>query len=48
MPDGEGVPTLIQIAKTSKDPETKKQAMQTLEHSRDPRALTFFEDVLKH
>jgi hypothetical protein len=48
MPDGEGVPTLIQIAKTAKDPETKKQAMQTLEHSRDPRALTFFEDVLKH
>jgi hypothetical protein len=48
MPDGEGVPTLIQIAKNSKDPETKKQAMQTLEHSRDPRALNFFEDVLKH
>jgi hypothetical protein len=48
MPEGEGVPTLIQIAKTSKDPETRKQAMQTLEHSRDPRALTFFEDVLKH
>lgn len=48
MPDGEGVPTLILIAKSSKDPETKKQAMQTLEHSRDPRALTFFEDVLKH
>jgi hypothetical protein len=48
MPDGEGVPTLIQIAKTAKDPETKKQAMQTLEHSKDPRALNFFEDVLKH
>lgn len=48
MPDGEGVPTLIAIAKSSKDMETRKQAMQTLEHSRDPRALTFFEDVLKH
>ena len=48
MPDGEGVPTLIRIAKTSSDQEVRKQAMQTLEHSRDPRALTFFEDVLKH
>jgi hypothetical protein len=47
MPDGEGVPTLIQIAKSSKDPEIRKQAMTSLEHSRDPRALTFFEDVLK-
>jgi HEAT repeats len=47
MPDGEGVPTLIQMAKASKDVEMRKQAMQTLEHSRDPRALTFFEDVLK-
>lgn len=47
MPDGEGVPTLIQIAKTSKDAEMRKQAMTSLEHSRDPRALSFFEDVLK-
>jgi len=47
MPDGEGVPVLIQMAKSERDPETKKQAMQSLQHSRDPRALAFFEDVLK-
>jgi HEAT repeat protein len=48
MPDGEGVPTLIRLAKTAKDDDTRKQAMQSLEHSRDPRTLTFFEEVLKH
>jgi hypothetical protein len=47
MPDGEGVPVLIQMAKTGRDAEMKKQAMQSLQHSRDPRALAFFEDVLK-
>lgn len=47
MPDGEGVPALIELARTQRDPEMKKQAMQSLQHSRDPRALAFFEDVLK-
>jgi hypothetical protein len=47
MPDGEGVPVLIQMAKTQRDPEMRKQAMTSLEHTRDPRALAFFEDVLK-
>jgi HEAT repeat protein len=47
MPDGEGVPVLIRLAKTQRDPEMRKQAMQSLQHSRDPRALAFFEDVLK-
>jgi hypothetical protein len=47
MPDGEGVPVLIQMAKTQRDPELRKQAMNSLQHSRDPRALAFFEDILK-
>jgi hypothetical protein len=47
MPDGEGVPVLIQMARTQRDPEMRKQAMTSLQHSRDPRALAFFEDVLK-
>jgi hypothetical protein len=47
MPDGVGVPALIEIAKSQRDPELRKQAMQALQHSRDPRALAFFEDVLK-
>jgi hypothetical protein len=47
MPDGEGIPLLIQIAKTTKDNEIRKQAMSSLGNSRDMRALTFFETVLK-
>lgn len=47
LPDGEGIPLLIQVIKTTKSQEVRKQAMSALESSRDPRALTFFEDVLK-
>jgi hypothetical protein len=47
LPDGEGIPTLINIVKTTKSLEVRKQAMSTLRSSRDPRALSFFEDVLK-
>ena len=47
MPDGEGVPVLIQMARTQRDLEMRKAAMTTLQHSRDPRALSFFEEVIK-
>jgi HEAT repeat protein len=47
MPDGEGIPTLIDVAKTSKDPNLCKRAMRQLGQSRDPRALDFFAQVLK-
>ena len=47
MPDGEGVPLLIQLAKTTQNAEVRKQAMSTLGNSRDGRAVTFFEEVLK-
>jgi hypothetical protein len=47
LPDGEGIPVLIQVVKTTKSPEVRKQAMSNLRSSRDPRALAFFEDVLK-
>ena len=47
LPDGEGIPTLIQMAKTAKNIEVRKQAMNSLKDSRDPRALAFFEAVLK-
>jgi hypothetical protein len=43
MPDGEGVPVLIQMARTQRDLELRKAAMSSLQHSRDPRALAFFE-----
>jgi hypothetical protein len=47
MPDGEGIPTLIQMARTQRDPEIRKHAMSSLQNSRDPRALSFFEEVIK-
>jgi len=47
LPDGEGVPILIEVVKTTQDPEVRKQAMNTLGGSRDPRATAFFEEVLK-
>jgi len=47
MPNGEGVPTLIDVAKSNKDPNLRKRAMQQLGHSKDPRALDFFAQVLK-
>ncbi|HVW12111.1 MAG TPA: HEAT repeat domain-containing protein [Bryobacteraceae bacterium] len=47
MPNGEGVPTLIEVAKSNKDPNLRKRAMQQLGQSKDPRALDFFAQVLK-
>ena len=47
MPDGTGIPALIQIARNGKSPEVKKKAVQSLSQSRDPRALSFLEDVLR-
>ncbi len=47
LPDGAGVPLLIQVVRTSPSPEVRKQAMSTLGQSRDPRAVAFFEEVLK-
>ena len=47
MPNGEGIPLLIEIAKTSRDPDVRKQAMNSLGQSKDQRAVSFFEQVLK-
>ena len=46
LPREDGVPLLINVAKSNKDPEIRKQAMHWLGQSRDPRALSFFEEVL--
>lgn len=46
IPNGEGVPLLIEIARTHHNAAVKKQAMFWLGQSKDPRALKFFEDVL--
>jgi hypothetical protein len=47
LPKDEGVPLLIQQARTNKNPAVRKQAMFWLGQSRDPRAVKFFEEILK-
>lgn len=41
-----GVPELIHIARTNKDPEIRRKAIFWLGQSNDPRALALFEDLL--
>ena len=45
-PRDEGVPALIAVAKTNKDPEIRKKALFWLGQSGDPRALELFEQLL--
>ena len=45
-PRDEGVPALITVAKTNKDPEIRKKALFWLGQSGDPRALDLFEQLL--
>lgn len=47
LPKDEGVPLLIQVARRNRNPAVRKQAIFWLGQSRDPRALAFFEEVLK-
>jgi hypothetical protein len=46
LPKDEGVPKLIEIARTQRNREVRKQAFFWLGQSNDPRALSFFEQVL--
>jgi hypothetical protein len=47
LPAGEGVPKLIELARAHANPVVRKQAMFWLGQSKDPRALSFFEQILK-
>ena len=47
LPKNEGVPKLMEVARTNKNPEVRRQAMFWLGQSRDPRAIEFFEQILK-
>lgn len=47
MPRDEGVPKMIEVARTNRNAEVRRQAMFWLGQSRDPRALTFFEEILR-
>jgi len=46
QPHEVGVPALIQIARTNKDPEVRKKAFFWLGQTGDPRAIALFEEVL--
>jgi len=46
LPMDEGIPLLIQVARNSKNPVVRKEAMFWLGQSNDSRALAFFEEVL--
>jgi hypothetical protein len=45
-PAGEGVPALLEVARSSDDPKLRKSAIFWLGQSEDPRALAYFEQVL--
>ena len=47
LPPDESIPKLIELARTHRNPAVRKQAMFWLGQSNDPRALGFFEQVLK-
>ena len=46
LPADQGVPLLIDVARTNRNRELQREAMQWLGWSNDPRAVKFFEDVL--
>jgi len=48
LPKDQGVPKLIHAARDNRNREVRKDAMFWLGQSNDPRALTFFEEVLTH
>jgi hypothetical protein len=45
-PRDEGVPVLIRIARTHRDPEVRRNAVFWLGQSNDPRAIALFEELL--
>jgi len=45
-PKDEGIPTLIHVATTNRDPSVRKKALFWLGQSDDPRALALFETIL--
>ncbi len=48
LPKDQGVPKLIEVARKNRNKEVRTDAMFWLGQSNDPRALTFFEQVLTH
>lgn len=47
LPRDQGVPLLLRTMKTNRNPEVRRQAAFWLGQSKDPRALAYFEDLLR-
>jgi hypothetical protein len=47
LPKDEGIPKLIELARTHRDSTVRRRAMFWLGQSGDPRALEFFEQILR-
>jgi len=47
LPADESIPLLIDLARTDKNPVVRKEAVSALTSSKDPRALTYLETLLK-
>jgi hypothetical protein len=46
LPRSEGIPSLIDVARTNRDPHVRNKALFWLGQSGDPRAYTLFEELL--
>jgi hypothetical protein len=46
LPADQGVPLLIDVARTHRNAQVRKRAMFWLGQSKDPRAVKFFEEIL--
>jgi hypothetical protein len=46
LPKDDGVPLLIQVARSNANPDVRRQAMFWLGQSKDPRAVEFFAEIL--
>ncbi|PYP42245.1 MAG: hypothetical protein DMD43_03595 [Gemmatimonadetes bacterium] len=46
LPRDEGVPILIHVARSNRDPALRRKALFWLGQSDDPRALALFEEIL--
>lgn len=45
-PEEEGLPVLMELARTAEQPDTRRAAMFWLAQSEDPRVIEFFEEIL--
>lgn len=45
-PEAEGLPVLMELARTGDEPDTRRTAMFWLAQSQDPRVIEFFEAIL--